>query len=115
MHSILLSGKRGEELGAKRRLIILSYAGLCIYRITIGRRGSNSVLRRAPILGDLPKVDVEFYPNGAQLFAVFARMCFITGGSLACERHDLSHLPYEGCEFPRNGRAGHRCLFAESD
>jgi len=40
--------------GAKRRLIKLSYAGLCIYRITIGRRGFNSVYKRALILGICP-------------------------------------------------------------
>jgi len=34
----------------ERRVINLSYAGLCIYRIIMGRRGFNSICTRARII-----------------------------------------------------------------
>jgi hypothetical protein len=64
-YAIYVSSKQGEEPGAKRRLINLSYAGLCIYRITMVRRGANLVLRRAPIKVICPKLS-QVLPKRSQ-------------------------------------------------
>jgi hypothetical protein len=65
----LASGRQGEEPGAKRRLIKLSFAGF-VYRITMFRRGPSSVWFRAPIYSDLPTM-----PTSAALTEPGSSLC----------------------------------------
>lgn len=78
------------------------------------RRGSNSVLARAPFIAESPREMSSATQTGLALRCA----CQNVGGqgcSSAGEGDNLSHLPDKRGELARDGHAGYRSTFATRD